>query len=117
MAILRIPVDADAGFVIIHTAAVGGRPRGALLSQAGMLTAQSSLVEAWRLDERDVSLGVLPLFHVAGLGLMLAVQQAGGASVIAGEFDAAQAARDIAAEKVTRHVRVRADAGQHPGPG
>ena len=26
--------DADAGFVIIHTAAVGGRPRGALLSQA-----------------------------------------------------------------------------------
>ena len=89
------------GFVIIHTAAVGGRPRGALLSQAGMLTAQSSLVEAWRLDERDVSLGVLPLFHVAGLGLMLTVQQAGGASVIAAKFDAAQAARDIAAEKVT----------------
>ena len=93
--------DGDAGFVIIHTAAVGGRPRGALLSQAGMMTAQSSLVEAWRLDERDVNLGVLPLFHVAGLGLMLALQQAGGASVIAGKFDAAQAARDIAAEKVT----------------
>ena len=93
--------DADAGFVIIHTAAVGGRPRGALLSQAGMLTAQSSLVEAWRLDERDVNLGVLPLFHVAGLGLTLALQQAGGASVIARKFDAAQAARDIAVEKVT----------------
>ncbi|HEY7842494.1 MAG TPA: AMP-binding protein, partial [Bradyrhizobium sp.] len=93
--------DGDAGFVIIHTAAVGGRPRGALLSQTGMLTAQSSLVHAWGLDERDVNLGVLPLFHVAGLGLMLTVQQAGGASVIAAKFDAAQAARDIAAEKVT----------------
>jgi len=93
--------EADAGFVIIHTAAVGGRPRGALLSQAGMLTAQSSLVEAWRLDERDVNLGVLPLFHVAGLGLMLALQQAGGASVIAAKFDAAQATRDIEAQKVT----------------
>ena len=93
--------DADAGFAIIHTAAVGGRPRGALLSQAGMLTAQSSLAEAWRLDERDVGLGVLPLFHVAGLGLMLALQQAGGASIIAAKFDAARAARDIAAEKVT----------------
>jgi long-chain acyl-CoA synthetase len=66
-----------------------------------MLTAQSSLVHAWGLDERDVNLGVLPLFHVAGLGLMLTVQQAGGASVIAAKFDAAQAARDIAAEKVT----------------
>ena len=94
-------VSGDDGFVIIHTAAVGGRPRGALLSQTGMLTAQSSLVQAWRLDERDVNLGVLPLFHVAGLGLMLTVQQAGGASLIAAKFDAAQAARDIAAEKVT----------------
>lgn len=89
------------GFVIIHTAAVGGRPRGALLSQTGMLMAQSSLVQAFKLDERDVNLGVLPLFHVAGLGLMLTVQQAGGASLIAAKFDAAQAARDIAAEKVT----------------
>lgn len=94
-------VDGDDGFVIIHTAAVGGRPRGALLSQSGMLTAQSSLVQAWQLGEHDVSLGVLPLFHVAGLGLMLTVQQAGGASLIAAKFDAAQAARDIVAEKIT----------------
>ena len=95
------PFDADAGFVIIHTAAVGGRPRGALLSQTGMLTAQSSLVQSWQLDERDVNLGVLPLFHVAGLGLMLSVQQAGGTNVIAAKFDPAQAVRAIAAEKVT----------------
>lgn len=94
-------VDGDDGFVIIHTAAVGGRPRGALLSQSGMLTAQGSLVQAWQLDQRDVSLGVLPLFHVAGLGLMLTLQQAGGASLIAAKFDAAQAARDIAGEKIT----------------
>jgi acyl-CoA synthetase (AMP-forming)/AMP-acid ligase II len=96
-----ISVSGDDGFVIIHTAAVGGRPRGALLSQTGMLLAQSSVVQAWKLDERDVSLGMLPLFHLAGLGLMLTVQQAGGASLIAAKFDAAQAARDIAAEKVT----------------
>ena len=96
-----VPVDGDAGFMIIHTAAVGGRPRGALLSQMSMLTAQSSLVDAWRLDESDVSLGVLPLFHVAGLGLMLAMQQAGGASVISAKFDAAQAARDIESKGIT----------------
>ncbi|MEA3134088.1 MAG: hypothetical protein QOG17_1934 [Gammaproteobacteria bacterium] len=94
-------VSGDDGFVIIHTAAVGGRPRGVLLSHTGMLIAQSSLVQAWKLDERDVNLGVLPLFHVAGLGLMLTVQQAGGASLIAAKFDASQPARDIAAEKVT----------------
>ena len=96
-----IAVSGDDGFVIIHTAAVGGRPRGALLSQTGMLLAQSSLVQAWKLDEHDVNLGALPLFHVAGLGLMLTVQQAGGASLIVAKFDAAQAAGAIAAEKVT----------------
>lgn len=94
-------IDADAGFVIIHTAAVGGRPRGALLSQTGMLTAQSSLVELWHLNEHDVNYDPLPLFHVTGLGLMLTLQQAGGMSVICAKFDPAQAARDIAAERVT----------------
>jgi long-chain acyl-CoA synthetase len=96
-----IAVSGDGGFLIVHTAAVGGRPRGALLSQTGMLLAQSSLVQAWRLDEHDVNFGVLPLFHMAGLGLMLTVQQAGGATLIAAKFDALQAARDIAAEQVT----------------
>lgn len=94
-------VSAADGFVIIHTAAVGGRPRGALISQGNLLIAQSSLVEAWHLTERDVNLGMLPLFHVTGLGLMLTLQQAGGASVIAAKFDPAQAARDIEAHKVT----------------
>ncbi len=94
-------VAAADGFVIIHTAAVGGRPRGALISQGNLLIAQSSLVEAWRLTERDVNLGMLPLFHVTGLGLMLTLQQAGGASVISAKFDPAQAARDIPAEQVT----------------
>jgi len=93
--------DPNGGFIIIHTAAVGGRPRGALLSQANLLTAQSSLVQAWGLTEHDVNLGVLPLFHVAGLGLMLTVQQAGGCSVIASKFDPHQAVHDIAVEKVT----------------
>ena len=93
--------DPNGGFVIIHTAAVGGRPRGALLSQSNLLTAQSSLVEAWGLTEHDVNLGMLPLFHVAGLGLMLTVQQAGGSSIIAAKFDPLQAVRDVATEKVT----------------
>lgn len=93
--------DGDGGFLIIHTASVGGHPRGALLSQTNLLTANSSLVETWHLTENDVSLGVLPLFHVAGLGLMLAIQQAGGASIISEKFDAAEAVRDIVAEKIT----------------
>jgi long-chain acyl-CoA synthetase len=96
-----VDFSADDGFVIIHTAAVGGRPRGALLSQANLLAAQSSLSQSWNLTERDINLAALPLFHVAGLGLALTIQQAGGCNVVLPKFDPRQAVRDISARKVT----------------
>ena len=83
--------DADAGLVMIHTAAVGGRPRGALLSHANIVAASAQLLHYWALAPNDVNLGVLPLFHVAGLGMLLAAQHAGGASIIVPKFDAGAA--------------------------
>ncbi len=91
----------DSGFVIIHTAAVGGRPRGALLSHAGLLAANLQLGGCWDLSTRDVHLGVLPLFHASGLGLMLAVQQAGGATVVLPRFEPQAVTQAIGSEKVT----------------
>lgn len=94
-------IPASSGFVIIHTAAVGGRPRGALLSHAGLLAANQQQAVCWSLSPQDVHLGVLPLFHASGLGLLLAVQQAGGATVVLARFDPAAVLQAIAAEKVT----------------
>lgn len=94
-------VPGSSGFVIIHTAAVGGRPRGALLTHAGLLAANLQQAASWGLSPDDVHLGVLPLFHVSGLGLLLAVQQAGGATVVLSRFDPAVVLATIAAEKVT----------------
>jgi len=94
-------VPSDSGFVIIHTAAVGGRPRGALLSHAGLLAANLQLAGCWNLSAQDVHLGVLPLFHVSGLGLMLAVQQAGGATVVLPRFDPQAVMQAISAERVS----------------
>src|SRR5574337_899745 len=94
-------VPAEGGFVIIHTAAVGGRPRGALLSHGGLLAAGQQQAARWGLSPHDVHLGALPLFHVSGLGLLLAVQQAGGSTVVLPRFDPAVAVDAIATEKVT----------------
>lgn len=91
----------DSGLVIIHTAAVGGRPRGALLSHAGLLAANQQLGGCWNLAAQDVHLAMLPLFHVFGLGLMLAVQQAGGATVVLPRFDPQAVMQVISAEKVS----------------
>jgi acyl-CoA synthetase (AMP-forming)/AMP-acid ligase II len=93
--------NADAGLVMIHTAAVGGRPRGALLSHANLIAASAQLLHYWSLTPDDVNLGVLPLFHVAGLGMLLACQYAGGASIIVPKFDAAAALALIHSERAT----------------
>jgi acyl-CoA synthetase (AMP-forming)/AMP-acid ligase II len=93
--------DADAGFVMIHTAAVGGRPRGALLSHANLIAASVQLLHHWSLTPEDVNLGPLPLFHVAGLGMLLAAQHAGGASIVMPKFDAETALSLIQDERVT----------------
>jgi acyl-CoA synthetase (AMP-forming)/AMP-acid ligase II len=92
------------GAVIIHTAAVDGRSRGALLSQANLVAAALQMTASWNLNERDVGLIALPLFHIAGLGLLLGVQLAGGSSIIVPKFDPEVAARLVASERATIFV-------------
>ena len=94
-------IGADAAFVMIYTAAVGGRPRGAVLSHANLIAASVELMRQWALTPDDVNLGALPLFHVAGLGMALAAQHAGGATVIVPKFDAAAALANIRDQRVT----------------
>jgi long-chain acyl-CoA synthetase len=88
-------------FAMIHTAAVGGRPRGAVLSQAGLLANALQAVAGWSLTERDVGYLALPLFHVAGLNLLLSMLYAGAASVVVPRFDPKQAVQAIDAEQAT----------------
>jgi acyl-CoA synthetase (AMP-forming)/AMP-acid ligase II len=93
--------DADTGLVMIHTAAVAGRPRGALLSHANLIASSAQLLHYWSLTPDDVNLGVLPLFHVAGLGMLLAGQYAGGATIVMQKFDAGAALDVIHRERTT----------------
>lgn len=80
--------DDLAPLLVIYTAAVDGRPRGAVLSHRSVLSAAVQLQGVWRLGPQDRTIGVLPLSHVAGLGLVLAVQAAGGATLLEPGFDA-----------------------------
>ncbi|BBO84270.1 acyl-CoA synthetase [Desulfosarcina ovata subsp. sediminis] len=89
------PVDADAGLVIIHTAAVAGRPRGALLSHANLLCASLHFNTCFGLTPGDVHLNLLPLFHVAGFFMAVAAFHAGVLNVNMKRFDAAEAVQLI----------------------
>ncbi len=99
-------------FVIIHTAAVGGRPRGALLTQANLLANSMQAIAAWNVTRDDVGYLPLPLFHVAGLNLLLTCLHAGACAVVAPKFDPQQANALIAQHRASLFVEFAPMLGQ-----
>jgi len=94
-------VATDDGFVIIHTAAVAGRPRGALLSHGNVLWANMHFNYFCGLGPSDVHLNLLPLFHVGGLFMATSSFHAGALNVNMSKFDAALAVALIEEKKVS----------------
>jgi long-chain acyl-CoA synthetase len=94
-------VSDEDGLVIIHTAAVAGRPRGALLTHRNLISANVHLNLLMHLSPHDVHLNLLPLFHVGGLFMATMAFHAGALNVNMSKFDAAQAVDLIAEKKVT----------------
>jgi acyl-CoA synthetase (AMP-forming)/AMP-acid ligase II len=96
-----VDVSNDDGFVIIHTAAVAGRPRGALLSHGNFLCAGLHLNYCFNLTPQDVHLNLLPMFHVGGLFMATNSFQAGALNVNMSKFDAEKAVELIQEKKVS----------------
>jgi long-chain acyl-CoA synthetase len=94
-------VEAESGLVIIHTAAVAGRPRGALLSHANLLCASLHLNYCFGLSPADVHLNLLPLFHVGGLFMAVNAFHAGALNVNMSRFDADEAVSLIESKNVS----------------
>lgn len=82
-----LPLSGDTPFMIIHTAAMGGKPRGCVLSQANLVTAGLQIAPLLRIDSRDSYIGLLPLFHIGGLAMTLAVMHQGGKNVLVERFN------------------------------
>lgn len=95
------PVSADEGYVIIHTAAVKGRPRGALLSHGNVLCANIHLNCCLQITHEDVHLNLLPLFHVGGLFMATNCFHAGALNINMSKFDAEKAMELIEEKKVS----------------
>lgn len=87
--------------MIIHTAAIQGKPRGALLSHRGLVACAIHTMAALSLTYDDAYLNILPLFHIAGLMAALTMMQAGGRNVLISRYDPKAAGQLIDREKVT----------------
>ncbi|WP_439121042.1 AMP-binding protein, partial [Marivita sp.] len=65
-----------------------GRSKGAMLTQANLLSNAEALVEAWQFTEQDILLHALPIFHTHGLFVATnTLLLAGGAMIFLPKFD------------------------------
>jgi len=94
-------VSTDDGFVIVHTAAVAGRPRGALLTHGNVLCADMHFDYLCHITSQDVHLNLLPFFHAGGLLGATSSFHAGALNVNMSKFDAAKAVMLIQGKRVS----------------
>ena len=72
----------------LYTSGTTGRSKGAMLTQANLLSNAETLVEYWRFTADDVLMHALPIFHTHGLFVASNVTLlAGGAMIFLPKFD------------------------------
>ena len=77
--------------MVISTAAVDVIPRGAALTHENITANNAQLMMALGLNTSDCHLLCLPMFHITGIGLALAMIHCGGCNVLTSKFDPAEA--------------------------
>jgi long-chain acyl-CoA synthetase len=93
-------VSSDDPYTIIYTAAVHGKPRGAMLSHEGILNTNLQFMYRWHLTEKDSHILALPLYHNFGFVMTLTVMQARGLNIIIPRFDVDIVLKHIQENKV-----------------
>jgi long-chain acyl-CoA synthetase len=96
-----VPASDNDPYIIIHTAAVQGRPRGAVLSQTNILLSNMQMIHYYGLTRSSCLANILPLFHIMGVNMALATLQAGGKNVILEKFDPVDTLTAVQDLKVT----------------
>lgn len=99
-------VDPDDVAVQLYTSGTTGRPKGAMLTHRNLLVYRTLPPErqpAWnRFTEDDVSLIVMPVFHIGGTGYGIQTLAAGATGLVVQEFDAGEVLRFIAEEGLSK---------------
>src|SRR6202171_1600070 len=81
-------VDADATALVLHTSGTTSRPKRVPLRHRNLLTSAQNIISSYELSPDDVSLCIMPLFHVHGLvASALATFGSGGTVVVPRKFN------------------------------
>jgi len=94
-------LSGDDPFVIMHTAAVQGKPRGAIISHHNLVFCTIQNIAIMGLTHEEAYLNILPLFHIAGMFASLVIMHMGGRNVMISKFDPKVAGKMIDQERIT----------------
>jgi long-chain acyl-CoA synthetase len=97
----EIDLNGDDPYIIMHTAAVQGKPRGAIISHHNLIACSIQSIGVMNLTHQDIYLNILPIFHIAGMIAALTTMHAGGKNLIISKFDPRIALKTIQEEGVT----------------
>ena len=96
------PFEEDDVAEIFYTSGTTGKPKGVMLTHRNLyLHALETLVVS-EMDETDIQLHLIPLFHVNGWGTPHYLTAKGGTHIMSRKFDPVETLEIIQREKVTR---------------
>src|SRR6202451_3009507 len=93
---------ADDIALILHTSGSTGRPKRVPLRHFNLAVSSANIANTYALSEEDVSLCIMPLFHIHGLiGSTMATLLSGGTVVVPTKFNALSFWRTVREHRVT----------------
>src|ERR1700736_3978705 len=93
---------ADDIALILHTSGSTGRPKRVPLRHFNLAVSSANIANTYALSEEDVSLCIMPLFHIHGLiGSTMATLLSGGTVVVPAKFNALSFWRTVREHGVT----------------
>src|ERR1700723_1045095 len=93
---------ADDIALVLHTSGSTGRPKRVPLRHFNLAVSSANIANTYALTEEDVSLCIMPLFHIHGLiGSTMATLLSGGTVVVPTKFNALSFWRTVRENRVT----------------
>jgi acyl-CoA synthetase (AMP-forming)/AMP-acid ligase II len=103
---VRTPAPEDVA-LILHTSGSTGQPKRVPLKHINLALSARNIVETYQLSPRDVSLCLMPLFHVHGLvASTLSTLLSGGTVIVPARFNPLSFWRTVREERVTWYSAV-----------